>query len=83
MSPSFFKKLGPINLNTIKSVINCTTINLHEDECFSDFVSIDNLSENSLSFLYDSEYSKIVELLIIVTAILSWLSLINYTYARD
>ena len=59
MSPSFFKKLGPINLNTIKSVINCTTINLHEDECFSDFVSIDNLSENSLSFLYDSEYSKI------------------------
>ncbi len=33
--------------------------------------------------LLDSEYSKIVELLIIVTAILSWLSLINYTYARD
>ncbi len=31
----------------------------------------------------DSEYSKIVEFLIIITAILSWLSLINYTYARD
>ncbi len=31
----------------------------------------------------DSEYSKIVEFFIIVTAILSWLSLINYTYARD
>tara|TARA_A100001011_G_scaffold239450_1_gene247435 strand:+ start:318 stop:830 length:513 start_codon:yes stop_codon:yes gene_type:complete len=31
----------------------------------------------------DSEYSEIVELLIIATAILSWLSLINYTYARD
>ena len=36
----------------------------------------------SIIFL-DSEHSEIVEFLIIVTAILSWLSLINYSYARN
>ena len=25
MNPSFFKKLGPININIIKKIINCDT----------------------------------------------------------
>jgi len=55
MDPSFFKKLGPISSDVIKSSINCKTVNLSKDDYFDSFVSIDNVSNNALSFLYDNE----------------------------
>ena len=55
MVPSFFKKLGPISSDLIKSAINCKTVNVTKDDYFDNFVSIINVSNNSLSFLYDNE----------------------------
>ena len=55
MIPSFFKKLGPINIEQITSVIDCDLVNIKKDEVFIDFVSLDKIKERSLSFLYDSE----------------------------
>ena len=55
MIPSFFKKLGPHDINKIKSIIDCDAVNLSNDEIFRDFVSIDRLEDQSLSFLYDSQ----------------------------
>jgi UDP-3-O-[3-hydroxymyristoyl] glucosamine N-acyltransferase len=55
MVPSFFKKLGPISSEVIESSINCKTVNLSKDDYFDSFVSIDNVSNNALSFLYDNE----------------------------
>ena len=55
MVPSFFKKLGPISGDVIKSSINCKTVNLSKDDYFDSFVSIDKVSTNTLSFLYDNE----------------------------
>ena len=55
MVPSFFKKLGPISSDIIKSSINCKIVNLSKDDYFDSFVSIDNVSNNALSFLYDNE----------------------------
>ena len=55
MVPSFFKKLGPISSDVIKSSINCKIVNVSKDDYFDSFVSIDNVSNNALSFLYDNE----------------------------
>ena len=55
MVPSFFKKLGPISSDLVKSSISCKTINVSKNDYFDDFVSIINVSNNSLSFLYDNE----------------------------
>ena len=55
MVPSFFKKLGPINSDLIKSSINCKISNVAKDDYFDSFVSISNVSNNALSFLYDNE----------------------------
>ena len=55
MEPSFFKKLGPISINEIKSLIDCKTINISDDELFNDIVSINKISSDSLSFLHDNE----------------------------
>ncbi len=55
MVPSFFKKLGPISSDLVKSSINCNTVNVTKDDYFDNFVSIINVSNNSLSFLYDNE----------------------------
>ena len=55
MVPSFFKKLGPIGSDLIKSKINCKAVNVTKDDYFDNFVSIINVSNNSLSFLYDNE----------------------------
>tara|TARA_B100001939_G_C16845440_1_gene575008 strand:- start:6 stop:986 length:981 start_codon:yes stop_codon:yes gene_type:complete len=55
MSPSFFKKLGLISSDLIKSTINCKTVNVTKGDYFDNFVSIINVSNNSLSFLYDNE----------------------------
>ena len=55
MVPSFFKKLGPISSDLIKSSINCKIINVSKDDVFDSFTSIDNVSNNTLSFLYDNE----------------------------
>ena len=38
MHPSFFKKLGPINIDQITSVIECDLVNIEKDEVFIDFV---------------------------------------------
>ena len=40
MVPSFFKKLGPISSDLIKSSINCKTVNVSKDDYFDSFVSI-------------------------------------------
>jgi UDP-3-O-[3-hydroxymyristoyl] glucosamine N-acyltransferase len=58
MLPDFFKKLGPIDINKIKSSIDCVLVNIAEDHIFNDFVSINHLNKNSLSFLYDKESQK-------------------------
>ena len=55
MFPSFFKKLGPINSDLIKSSIDCKIVNVSNDDYFDNFVSINNVSNNTLSFIYDNE----------------------------
>ena len=55
MVPSFFKKLGPISSDLIKSSINCKIVNVSKDDYFDSFVSIGNISKNALSFIYDNE----------------------------
>ena len=40
MFPSFFKKLGPINSDLIKSSIDCKIVNVSNDDYFDNFVSI-------------------------------------------
>ena len=55
MVPSFFKKLGPIRSDQISSSINCKCVNVSKNDYFDSFVSIDNASNNTLSFLYDNE----------------------------
>ena len=55
MSPSFFKKLGPISSDQINSSIDCKSVNVSKNDYFDSFVSIDNASNNTLSFLYDNE----------------------------
>ena len=50
MVPSFFKKLGPISSDLIKSSINCKIVNVSKDDYFDNFVSIINVSNNSLIF---------------------------------
>ena len=59
MVPSFFKKLGPISSDLIKASINCKIVNVSKDDYFDSFVSIGNVSNNALTFLYDNE--KIVD----------------------
>ena len=55
MTPSFFKKLGPISSDLINSTLNCTSVNVSKDDYFDSFVSINNVANNALSFLYDNE----------------------------
>ena len=55
MSPSFFKKLGPVKIDKIKSFINCEILNIKNNDEFNDLVSINNVDNNSLTFLYDNE----------------------------
>tara|TARA_B100000401_G_scaffold74780_1_gene46308 strand:+ start:13696 stop:14679 length:984 start_codon:yes stop_codon:yes gene_type:complete len=58
MFPSFFKKLGPISIDTIEKEIECETVNIAKGYSFDDFVSLNNIKNNSLSFLYDNEKLK-------------------------
>ena len=58
MNPSFIKKLGPIQVDEIQSLIKCEALNVKKNEKFNNFVSIKNIETNSLSFLYDSESPK-------------------------
>ena len=53
MHPGFFKKLGPIQIDVIKSSIECDLSNISEDDSFDEFVGIENVKEKSLSFVYD------------------------------
>ncbi len=59
MTPSFFKKLGPISIDQISSSIDCKLINVPKDDYYDNFVSIRNIKDNSLSFLYDNEKIKL------------------------
>ena len=58
MLPSFFKKLGPISINQIQSKIDCSVVNLTGEETYDNFVSVNNINSNSLTFLYDNESIK-------------------------
>ena len=51
MSPFFFKKLGPINIDVIKNKIVCETKNISDSESFIDFVGYNEIEENTLSFI--------------------------------
>ena len=51
--PSFFKSLGPVTVKQLSDAIECNIYNLNDNEKFTNFVGIENLEENSLSFLYD------------------------------
>ena len=55
MAPSFFKKLGPISSNQINASIDCKSINVSKKDYYDSFVSINNIAEYSLSFLYDNQ----------------------------
>ena len=55
MYPSFFKKLGPIDVNKIKTTIDCETFNISSNDKFIDFLSIDTLRDNSITFLHQNE----------------------------
>ena len=55
MHPSFFKELGPIGIDKIKSSIQCETSNLIDNEYFKDFVSLNRVTEKSLSFIYNNK----------------------------
>lgn len=55
MPPSFFKKLGPININIISSQIDCDLQNLDKNDEFFDFLSIKKIKQNTLSFVNDNE----------------------------
>ena len=58
MTPSFFKKLGPISIDVIKSSINCELVNISSNVSYDNLVGIENINKNSLSFLYDKEKFK-------------------------
>ena len=58
MLPSFFKNLGPISIDSIKCLIDCDLYNLQKSISFRDFVGINNIQSNSLSFLYDDKPIK-------------------------
>lgn len=55
MLPNFCKKLGPIHIDSIRSTINCKTVNISNEEKFEDFLGITKLKNNSISFIYDNE----------------------------
>ncbi len=58
MKSSFFKNLGPISFTTIMEQIECTPINIDQETSFNNFTSIKNLTENGLSFLTDTGFSR-------------------------
>ena len=58
MLPSFCKNLGPINAGQILALIDCDKLNIDKKDIFTAFVSLDKLSQNSLSFLYNQEKLK-------------------------
>lgn len=58
MLPSFFKKLGPVNIDKIQSSIDCEIKNITKEDSFVDFLSIDNVKDQSISFLYKTEKFK-------------------------
>ena len=59
MTPSFFKKLGPICSDLIISLTNSKSVNVSKDDYFDSFVSINNVANNGLSFLYDNQEIEI------------------------
>tara|TARA_Y100000816_G_C26062976_1_gene558368 strand:+ start:102 stop:1085 length:984 start_codon:yes stop_codon:yes gene_type:complete len=58
MLPNFFKELGPIKAEQIKSIIKCNYRNLTSSCSFNNFISIKSISDGSLSFLYNNEQAK-------------------------
>ena len=47
---------------------------------FKTFFQICSLACNNL---LDTEFAQIVEVVVVITAVLSWLSLLNYSYAKS
>ena len=55
MPPSFFKKLGPISIDLIKSSIKCELVNISNNISYENLVGIENIGNKSLSFIYSKE----------------------------
>ena len=55
MLPSFSKNLGPINLEKIIKLLNAKSINSSSSVILNDLVSINSVSSNTVSFLYDNQ----------------------------
>ncbi len=53
--PNFFKKLGPINKNKIQKSIECDFRNISDDVEYEYLLGIKKITENNLTFLYDTE----------------------------
>ncbi len=63
MKPSFFKNLGPIDIETIKLSLDCEIRNIPENYQFYDLVNIENVKGESLSFIYDNANVKSEEII--------------------
>ncbi len=55
MQPSFFKNLGPISINRIRSMIDCNVYNISNDEIFTKLIGINSLEKGALTFINDSK----------------------------
>ena len=55
MYPSFSKNLGPVQISEIKQVIECDLKNVSHDETFDEFLGLNGISNNTLTFLNDNE----------------------------
>ena len=54
MKPSFFKNLGPINIENIQSKINCIAKDVLKND-FESLVRIELSNQDNLTFVYDNE----------------------------
>ena len=54
MKPSFFKNLGPINIENIQSKINCIAKGVLKND-FESLVRIELSNQDNLTFVYDNE----------------------------
>ncbi len=58
MLPGFFKNLGPIDLEQVKQSLNCEILNVNINKVYKSLVSISNIDEHSLCFIYDNQSIK-------------------------
>ncbi len=56
MKPSFFKKLGPLNINQIKKIINCETHSIENNTEYYELASLKTATKSTdITFIYDNE----------------------------